>query len=226
MSFDELGLTPELLRAVADQGYTEPTPVQREAIPLVLAGRDLLAGAQTGTGKTARLRPADPPALNATRTPLEATPPNGRALAPPIRALVLDADPRARAPGRGERPDLRRHRRSDRSRSTAASASSPRSVPCGPAPGSSSRTPGRLLDHAGQRTIDLSRVEILVLDEADRMLDMGFIRDIGGSSPCSRRPPEPAVLGDFSDDIRCSRRAILHDPATVQVTPRNTATSS
>ena len=180
MSFESLGLTPELLRAVADQGYTEPTPVQREAIPLVLAGRDLLAGAQTGTGKTAafvlpilqRLADSQPVVTGPTsaRSPrrLSAAGPRPRP----------HPDPRARAPGRGERPDLRRP---PPVRSTAIYGGvgfdpQVRALRAGPA--IVVATPGRLLDHANQRTIDLSQVEVLVLDEADRMLDMGFIRDI------------------------------------------------
>ena len=169
MSFDHLGLSPELLRAVAQEGYTEPTPVQTQAIPLVLAGRDLLAGAQTGTGKTAAFVLPMIQRLHASRP--------ATARAPSVRS-ILDPDPRARAPGRGERPHLRRgqtdplgrHLRRRRLRPAGPRASCRAEIVVA--------TPGRLLDHVGQRTIDLSRVEILVLDEADRMLDMGFIRDI------------------------------------------------
>src|SRR3954449_1000320 len=93
MSFDDLGLTPELLRAVADQGYTEPTPVQRAAIPVVLAGRDLLAGAQTGTGKTAAFVLPLLQLLNGARTPgwqaRDAAASDRRAPRPPVRALIL-----------------------------------------------------------------------------------------------------------------------------------------
>ena len=215
MSFDRLGLSPELLRAVAQQGYTEPTPVQPQAIPLVLAGRDVLAGAQTGTGKTAAFVLPMLQRLHASRPSRPARHP--RADPHP--------DPRARAPGRGERPDVRQRRtRSARRPSTAASASTRRSAPCAPGRRSSSRRPGRLLDHLGQRTIDLSRVEILVLDEADRMLDMGFIRDI--RKILAVLPPRRQNLlfsATFSDEIRRLADGLLDDPASVQVTPRNTA---
>src|SRR4029450_11088948 len=116
LSFSALGLAPELLRAVSVQGYTDPTPVQREAIPLVLAGRDLLAGAQTGTGKTAAFVLPILQRLNATGRPgwQGPTPPAGgggdphRAPAPADPFPRPDPDARARPPGRGERPDLRR----------------------------------------------------------------------------------------------------------------------
>src|SRR6478609_7349877 len=144
MSFDQLGLSPELLRAVAQQGYTEPTPVQTKAIPLVLAGRDVLAGAQTGTGKTAAFVLPMLQLLHASR------PGGPRAIRALIRSPTIYG-------GVGFDPQVR------------ALRAGPEIVVA---------TPGRLLDHLGQRTIDLSRVEILVLDEADRMLDMGFIRDI------------------------------------------------
>ena len=134
MSFDRLGLSPELLRAVAHEGYTEPTPVQAQAIPLVLAGRDLLAGAQTGHRQDRRVRAADAPA-----PPRVAT---RRRPARCIRALDPHPDPRARAPGRGERPHLRRPAaRSARPRSTAASASIRRSARCAPGRRSSSPRP-------------------------------------------------------------------------------------
>ena len=212
MSFDRLGLSPELLRAVAQQGYTEPTPVQTQAIPLVLAGRDVLAGAQTGHRQDRRLRAADAPASarvaarrRAARHPRAGPHP----------------DPRARAPGRGERPDLRRPEPDPLDhRSTAASASTRRSARCAPGPEIVVATPGRLLDHLGQRTIDLSRVEILVLDEADRMLDMGFIRDI--RKILAVLPPRRQNLlfsATFSDEIRRLADGLLDDPASVQVTP-------
>ena len=215
MSFDHLGLAPELLRAVAQQGYTEPTPVQTKAIPLVLAGRDVLAGAQTGTGKTAAFvlpmlqllhasRPTGPRAIRA----LILTPTRELALqveesvrtygvANPIRSTTVYG-------GVGFDPQVR------------ALRAGPEIVVA---------TPGRLLDHLGQRTIDLSRVEILVLDEADRMLDMGFIRDI--RKILAVLPPRRQNLlfsATFSDEIRRLADGLLHDPASVQVTPRNTPT--
>src|SRR4249919_441302 len=202
MSFDHLGLAPELLRAVAQQGYTEPTPVQTKAIPLVLAGRDVLAGARTGTGKTAAFvlpmlqllhasRPSGPRAIRA----LILTPTRELALqveesvrtygvANPIRSTTIYG-------GVGFDPQVR------------ALRAGPEIVVA---------TPGRLLDHLGQRTIDLSRVEILVLDEADRMLDMGFIRDIlrrdpaAGGGPAERSSPRPGHAAQHPDRARHTGR--------------------
>jgi ATP-dependent RNA helicase RhlE len=217
MSFDTLGLQPEFLRAVADQGYTEPTPVQAEAIPLVLAGRDLMAGAQTGTGKTAAFVL---PMLQNLGVP-NGDPRTGRR---PIRALVL-APTRELALQVEE--SVRVYGRHWGVRSAAiyggvgingqisALRRSPDVVVA---------TPGRLLDHVGQRTIDLSAVEILVLDEADRMLDMGFIRDIRkvlALLPARRQ--NLLFSATFSNEIRQLASGFLHDPATVQVTPRNSA---
>ena len=235
VSFDQLGLSPELLRAVADQGYTEPTPVQAQAIPLVLAGRDVLAGAQTGTGKTAAFvlpilqhlnsttqqvteQPADPrygqhpaPGRRGPRRPVRVL------VLVPTRELALQVEESVRIYG-AQRPI--------------------KSVPIYGGVGYDSQfralrngaemvvaTPGRLLDHIGQGTVDLSSVEILVLDEADRMLDMGFIRDIRkvlAILPSKRQ--NLLFSATFSDEIRGLANDFLHDPAAVQVTPRNTAT--
>jgi ATP-dependent RNA helicase RhlE len=217
MSFDQLGLAPEFLRAVADQGYTEPTPVQAEAIPLVLAGRDLMAGAQTGTGKTAAfvlpmLQRLGPPNLDprAGRRPIRAL------VLAPTRELALQVEESVRVYGRhwGVR-----------------SAAIYGGVGFSPQANALRRgvdvvvaTPGRLLDHLGQRTIDLSTVEILVLDEADRMLDMGFIRDIRRVlEVLPARRQNLLFSATFSDEIRSLASRFMHEPATVQVTPRNSA---
>jgi ATP-dependent RNA helicase RhlE len=218
LSFTTLGLTPDLLRAVAAQGYTDPTPVQRQAIPLVLEGRDLLAGAQTGTGKTAafvlpmlqRLAASAPRANGPSR-------PRIRALVlAPTRELAIQVEQSVRDYGGGGW------------RSTAIFggvgmpgqlAALRRGVDVVVA------TPGRLLDHARQRTIDLGAVEILVLDEADRMLDMGFIRDI--RSILALLPDRRQNLlfsATFSAEIRALAEGLLDRPASVQVTPRNTPT--
>jgi ATP-dependent RNA helicase RhlE len=226
MSFDTLGLAPELLRAVTDQGYTEPTPVQAEAIPLVLAGRDLLAGAQTGTGKTAAFvlpilqRLNDSHAVGAaapSRDPRNATRPPVRVLVlTPTRELALQVEESFRTYGA--------HRRV---RSTAIYGGvgfEPQVRALRAGPSVVVATPGRLLDHVGQRTIDLSQVEVLVLDEADRMLDMGFIRDI--RKILDLLPPRRQNLlfsATFSDEIRRLAGGLLDRPATVQVTPRNSA---
>jgi len=217
MSFAALGLTPDLLRAVADQGYTEPTPVQAEAIPLVLAGRDLMAGAQTGTGKTAAF--VLPMLQNLGR-------PNGdpRAGRRPIRALVL-APTRELALQVEESVRVYGQHWGVRSAAIYGGVGfAPQATALRRSPDVVVATPGRLLDHLGQRTIDLSAVEILVLDEADRMLDMGFIRDI--RKVLAVLPPRRQNLlfsATFSDEIRSLAGGFLHDPATVQVTPKNSA---
>jgi ATP-dependent RNA helicase RhlE len=218
MSFDTLGLAPEFLRAVADQGYTEPTPVQAEAIPLVLAGRDLMANAQTGTGKTAAfvlpmLQRMGPPNVD---------PRSGRR---PIRALVL-------APTRELALQVEESVRVYGRHWGVRSAAIYGGVGFPPQANALRRgvdvvvaTPGRLLDHIGQRTIDLSTIEILVLDEADRMLDMGFIRDIRRVlEVLPARRQNLLFSATFSVEIRSLARGFLHDPASVQVTPRNSAT--
>ena len=215
MSFDQLGLSPELLRAVASQGYTEPTPVQTKAIPLVLAGRDVLAGAQTGTGKTAAFVLPMVQRLHASRP---AGPRVIRALIlTPTRELALQVE-----------ESVRTYSSQNPIRSTTIYGGvgfDPQVRALRAGPEIVVATPGRLLDHLGQRTIDLSRVEILVLDEADRMLDMGFIRDI--RKILAVLPPRRQNLlfsATFSDEIRRLADGLLDDPASVQVTPRNTPT--
>jgi len=215
MSFDVLGLSPDLLRSVAHEGYTEPTPVQREAIPLVLAGRDLLAGAQTGTGKTAAFVLPMLQLLHASRVPGR---PIVRALIlAPTRELALQVEASVRTYG-AQRPI-----RSTTIYGGVGFDPQVRALRAGPE--IVVATPGRLLDHLSQRTIDLSHVEILVLDEADRMLDMGFIRDI--RKILAVLPPRRQNLlfsATFSDDIRRLADGLLNEPVSVQVSPRNQAT--
>ncbi len=212
MSFSNLGLQPDLLRAVARQGYTEPTPVQREAIPLVLAGRDLLAGAQTGTGKTAAFVL---PILQG----LAARPARHRGIRvlilAPTRELAMQVEESVRTYSGGS------------VRSTAIYGG----VGFGGQVGALRRgveivvaTPGRLLDHTRQGTIDLRSVEVLVLDEADRMLDMGFIRDIRQVlALLPDRRQNLLFSATFSREIRSLADGLLDQPASVQVTPENTA---
>src|SRR5688572_3453965 len=209
MSFEILGLMPELLRAVADKGYTAPTPIQNEAIPAVLAGRDVLAGAQTGTGKTAGFvlpllqllgarGPRNPRALVLTPT---------RELAAQVEQSVRDygkyVDLRSQAifGGVSEKPQI------DKARHGCDILVA---------------TPGRLLDLAQQRAVSLAEVKIFVLDEADRMLDMGFIRDI--KRVLQMLPAQRQNLmfsATYSDDIRDLASRFVKNPVSVQVTPRN-----
>ena len=215
MSFDTLGLLPEYIRAVADEGYTEPTPVQAEAIPLVLAGRDVLAGAQTGTGKTAAFALPLMQRLHATRPAGGSRRIRALVLAP-TRELALQVEESFRTYG---------VHRPVRSTTIFGGVSFDKQVKALRTwPEIVVATPGRLLDHVGQRTIDLSGISILVLDEADRMLDMGFIHDI--RKILALLPTERQNLlfsATFSADIRRLAEGILRDPAFVQVTPRNTA---
>ena len=214
MSFAHLGLSPDLLRAVADSGYTEPTPVQDEAIPHVLAGRDLLAGAQTGTGKTAAFVLPILQRLNAFPRPDVRRRVRVLVLVP-TRELAMQVEESVRTYGAhrpirsttifggvGFNPQVR-----------ALRAGAEIVV----------ATPGRLLDHLGQGTVDLGGVEVLVLDEADRMLDMGFIRDI--RRILAKLPVERQNLlfsATFSNDIRRLADGLLDRPAQVQIAERNT----
>ena len=217
-SFSQLGLSAELTRAVAEQGYSEPTPVQAQAIPLILAGRDVLAGAQTGTGKTAgftlpllqRLITAAPPASGA------------GAARRPVRALILTP---TRELAAQVEESVRTYGRHLPLRSTLIYGG----VNINPQIDALRRgadilvaTPGRLLDHLQQRTANLAQVEILVLDEADRMLDMGFIRDIRrilALLPVRRQ--NLLFSATFSDEIRQLADGLLHAPALIEVARRN-----
>jgi ATP-dependent RNA helicase RhlE len=217
MSFHTLGLSAELLRAVADQGYTEPTPVQRQAIPVILEGRDILAGAQTGTGKTAGFTLPLLQRLNA--TPRAAARRGVRALIlTPTRELAAQVEESVRTYGRHQ---------------SLSSAVIFGGVKINPQIDKLRRgvdilvaTPGRLLDHVGQKTLDLSGVEILVLDEADRMLDMGFIRDIRRILqllPAARQ--NLLFSATYTDEIRKLADGLLDAPALIQV-PRCDATAA
>jgi ATP-dependent RNA helicase RhlE len=217
MTFEELNLAPAILKAVLEQGYDTPTPIQVQAIPAVLAGSDLLGGAQTGTGKTAAFtlpllqRLSTEPRLvnrrgvNAVRA-LIMTP--TRELAAQVEESVrvygkyLDITSMVMFGGVGMGAQIDKLRRG---------------VDVLVA------TPGRLLDHAQQGTLDLSQVQVLILDEADRMLDMGFIHDI--KKVLALVPKQKQTLlfsATFSDEIRELANGLLRNPVSIQVTPRNT----
>jgi ATP-dependent RNA helicase RhlE len=213
MSFSSLGLSDALLRAVADAGYTEPTPIQLQAIPAVLAGGDLLAGAQTGTGKTAGfVLPILQRLLTNPRAP-------GRA---PIRVLIM-------TPTRELAAQVEESVRTYGKHLNFTSTSVFGGVGINPQITALRRgvdivvaTPGRLLDHHRSRTIDLSGVETLVLDEADRMLDMGFMPDIKRILAILPKKRQNLLFSaTFSDEIRDLAQGLLHSPAQIQATPRN-----
>jgi ATP-dependent RNA helicase RhlE len=214
MTFDSLGLNAALLRAITDQGYTEPTPIQQQAIPAILAGRDILAGAQTGTGKTAGFTLPLLQQLN--RHPHERNHRHVRALiVTPTRELAAQVDESVTAYGR-HLP----------LRSTVIFGG----VKIGPQVQRLRQgvdiivaTPGRLLDHISQGNIDLSKIEILVLDEADRMLDMGFIHDIRRIIKLVPKKRQTLLFSaTFSNEIRRLSEGLLHNPENIDVAPRNT----
>lgn len=216
MPFRTLGLSADLLRAVADEGYTTPTPIQQQAIPAILQGRDIFASAQTGTGKTAGF--TLPLLQRLTTTPSSRRQRTPRALIlTPTRELAAQVGDSVKTYGQylsfksavvyggvGIVPQIQTLRRG---------------VDILIA------TPGRLLDHLGQKTLDLSQVEILVLDECDRMLDMGFIHDIRkilAQLPTSRQTL--MFSATFSKPIQQLAGTLLQSPIQIEVAPRNTAT--
>ncbi len=215
MSFDTLGLSAELLRAVGEQGYTEPTPIQRKAIPIILEGRDVMAGAQTGTGKTAGFTLPLLQRLNLN------PPKNGRR---PVRALVLTPTRELAAQVGDSVKTYGRHL-------DLRSAVIFGGVKINPQIDKLRRgvdvlvaTPGRLLDHASQRTVDLSQVEVLVLDEADRMLDMGFIHDIRkvlALLPAKGARQNLLFSATFSEEIKQLAGNLLNSPELIEVARRN-----
>jgi ATP-dependent RNA helicase RhlE len=215
MSFSALGLSDEIVRAVTEQGYTSPTPIQAQAIPAVLAGGDLLAGAQTGTGKTAgftlpllqRLSAVIPTKVNG-HTPIRAL------ILTPTRELAAQVEESVRTYGKylkltstvifggvGINPQIKLLKNGI---DTLVA------------------TPGRLLDHMQQGTVDLRNVEILILDEADRMLDMGFIRDIKKVLAALPKKRQNLLFSaTFSDEIKALADGLLNAPAMIEVARRN-----
>jgi ATP-dependent RNA helicase RhlE len=216
MLFDQLGLSAEILRAVVDQGYTEPTPIQSQAIPLILEGKDIMGGAQTGTGKTAgftlpmlqRLQPHANTSVSPARHPIRAL------VLVPTRELAAQVYESVKAYGKylplrcavvygGVNMDPQvKDLRAGIEILVA--------------------TPGRLLDHVQQKTMNLSKVEILILDEADRMLDMGFLPDI--KKILALMPEERQSLmfsATFSEEIKKLADKLLKQPMLIEVARRN-----
>src|SRR3954454_7244039 len=215
MSFESLGLTAELSRAVADEGYTTPTPIQAQAIPVVLAGRDLLGAAQTGTGKTAGF----------TLPMLQLLAAKSNAGAParhPVRALVLVPTRELAAQVQESVRTYGRHLKLRAAVIYGGVGFKPQADELRRGVDIVVATPGRLLDHVDQKTIDLRQVQILVLDEADRMLDMGFIHDIRrvlALLPAKRQ--NLLFSATFPEEVRTLASGFMHDPVTVEVARRN-----
>jgi ATP-dependent RNA helicase RhlE len=221
MPFDHLGLSPELLRAVEDEGYSEPTPIQEQAIPIVLRGVDLMARAQTGTGKTAafalpileRMKSLANSSFSPARHPIRVL------VVTPTRELAIQVHESFRA--YGKYVGLR---------STIVYGG----VPMGPQEKDLLggveivvATPGRLLDHAGSRTLNLGQVQVLVLDEADRMLDMGFIDDIRrivAMLPAKRQ--NLLFSATLDGEVRSLASTFLNQPEMVDIEPTITAAES
>ena len=215
MTFESLGLRAELLSALADSGYTEPTPIQAQAIPVILQGRDVLAAAQTGTGKTAGFTLPILQRLCAVQATAHPRRRHIRTLIlTPTRELAAQVEESVQTYGKGLPIQ-----------STVVFGG----VKIGPQISALNRgvdilvaTPGRLLDHVSQRTVDLSRVEVFVLDEADRMLDMGFVRDV--RKIMMLLPPRRQNLlfsATFSDDIKKLADELLDRPTRVEVERKN-----
>ncbi|MET0266571.1 MAG: DEAD/DEAH box helicase [Duganella sp.] len=219
MPFSSLGLSDAIVRAVAETGYTSPTPIQQQAIPAVLGGGDLLAGAQTGTGKTAGFTlpllqllssSAVGKALTSTTSPRAI-----RALIlTPTRELAAQVEESVRVYGK--------YTKLNSAVIFGGVGINPQIKQLKHGVDILVATPGRLLDHMQQGTVDLSKVEILILDEADRMLDMGFIRDI--RKVLAALPPKRQNLlfsATFSDEIKALADGLLNNPATIEVARRN-----
>jgi len=213
MLFSELGLSAELLRATKNQGYLEATPIQQQAIPLILEGHDLLAGAQTGTGKTAGFTL---PLLQR----LQNSPQQGKKR---IRALILVPTRELAAQVAESVAEYGRHLPFTSTVIFGGVSINPQMKKLGHGVDIVIATPGRLLDHMQRGTIRLDRVETLVLDEADRMLDMGFIRDIRKVLQAIPKNRQNLLFSaTFSKDIKQLANELLNAPMEIQVARQNT----
>ena len=216
MSFDSLGLAPALLRALADYGYTQPTPIQAAAIPPALAGQDLLAAAQTGTGKTAAFAL---PLLQKLST-------SGQTMTRRPRALILTPTRELAAQVHENLRDYSKHMQ-------VSATTIFGGVSMGPQINALRRgvdiviaTPGRLMDHMQQRTLDLSAVETLILDEADRMLDMGFLPALKRILVALPKKRQTLLFSaTFAPAIKTLALEFMHNPREISVSAPNTVTT-
>lgn len=216
MSFDSLGLRADILRAISEAGYSSPTPIQLQAIPAVLKGGDILAGAQTGTGKTAGFTL---PLLEKLSAPTKAT--NGRR---PVRALILTP---TRELAAQIYESVKTYGKYLPLRSTVVFGGvsiNPQMMKLRGGVDILVATPGRLLDLVNQNALRLNEVEVLVLDEADRMLDMGFIHDIKKVLALLPKQRQNLLFSaTFSDEIKALADKLLNQPTLIEVARRNTA---
>ncbi len=217
MSFASLGLSSELLKAVAEQGYDTPSPIQAQAIPAVLSGRDVMAAAQTGTGKTAgftlpllqRLSAGEPARSNQARA----------LILTPTRELAAQVGESVATYGR--------HLPLKSAVVFGGVKINPQMMKLRKGADVLVATPGRLLDLFNQRAIGFTQLEVLILDEADRMLDMGFIHDIKKILALLPKQRQNLMFSaTFSDEIRSLAKGLVNNPVEVSVSPRNTTAQS
>ncbi len=217
MSFETLGLLTELLRSVSEEGYSEPTPIQKQAIPLILEGNDIMAGSQTGTGKTA--------GYTLPMLQILSKAPSSKKQSP--RALIL-APTRELAAQVGE--DITTYGKYLPLKSCVIFGGvniNPQIKSLRSGVDIIIATPGRLLDHVSQKTVDLSKIEILILDEADRMLDMGFINDIRKLLALLPKKRQNLLFSaTFSTEIKALADKLLNAPKRIEVVKHNTVTET
>jgi ATP-dependent RNA helicase RhlE len=218
MSFQSLGLSAELLRAIEEQNYTEPTPIQSKVIPVILTGRDVMAGAQTGTGKTAAFALPMLQRLSAKVT-LNTAKPLRALILTPTRELAVQVHESIEVYGKylsfsstvvyGGVKAERQIKRLQRGVDIVVA------------------TPGRLLDLVQQRCVDLSKIEIFILDEADRMLDMGFIHDVKKiMALLPTRRQNLLFSATHSSEIKSLCDRLLQSPVLIEVARRNKTAES
>jgi ATP-dependent RNA helicase RhlE len=217
MSFSNLGLSPEIVRAVTERGYDKPTPIQTQAIPVVLSGGDIMAGAQTGTGKTASFTLPLLHRLSANKGISS----NSHGF-PPIRALILTPTRELAAQVQESVRDYGKYLNLNSMVMFGGVSIGPQKQKLRTRVDILVSTPGRLLDHVQQGTVNLSRVEVLVLDEADRMLDMGFINDIRRIlSLLPKQRQNLLFFATFSDKVKTLAAGLLNNPTMIEVARRN-----
>lgn len=214
MSFNSLGLSDPILKAVAEQGYNKPSPIQLQAIPAVIEGRDVMAAAQTGTGKTAGF----------TLPLLEILSTGAAAGGNRVRALVLTPTRELAAQVNDSVTTYGKHLSLKSQVVFGGVKINPQMMKLRQGVDILVATPGRLLDLYGQNAVRFDHLEILVLDEADRMLDMGFIHDIKRILSLLPRVRQNLLFSaTFSKEIRTLAKGLVNDPVEISVSPRNTA---